>query len=93
MHIVPMPHRLTFGPYTLDCNYREALYDEYPYYTIEEIVGSYLGHNPYFPSQDVWIDLQDNPTHLFQRRYDTLSEAETETGTEPCSDIESMSPE
>ena len=34
--------------------YKEALFDDYPFYTAEEVVGSFLGHNPYFPSQDEW---------------------------------------
>ena len=82
-HSIPLPEVLTFGQYTIDVTYRAALYVEHPLYTIEEIVGSYLGHNPYYPSQDVWIDLQDNPSSLFCRRNtDDEAEAETETDTD-----------
>jgi len=87
-HTIPSPEVLTFGTYTLDVKYREALFDEYPFYTVEEIVGTYLGHNPYYPSQEVWIGLEENPSHLFGRR----SKAETDTDTD-TDDTESMSPE
>ena len=78
---VPLPEVLTFGEYTIDARYRAALYADYPFYTVEEIVGSYLGHNPYYPSQEIWLDLQENPSGLYGR-INTDDEAETETDTD-----------
>lgn len=49
MNTVPPPHQYHIDP-------------EYPFYTIEEIVGSYLGHNPYFPSQADWLEQRDAAT-------------------------------
>lgn len=54
LYCVPPPETLKFGNYVLSQEYKEALFDEYPFYTAEEVVGSFLGHNPYFPSQDEW---------------------------------------
>ena len=54
LYCVPPPKTLKFGNYVLSQEYKKALFDEYPFYTAEEVVGSFLGHNPYFPSQDEW---------------------------------------
>lgn len=59
MHCVPPREVLIFGPYQIDKEYREALYKEFPFYTAEEVVGSYLGYNPYFPNQREWIEQQE----------------------------------
>lgn len=48
MHCVPPKYVLKFGDYTIDKSYRNTLCKLYPFYTEEEIVGSYLGYNPYF---------------------------------------------
>lgn len=53
---VPPRGVLNFGSYVIDKEYREALFEEFPMYNTEEVVGSYLGHNPYFPSQAVWFE-------------------------------------
>ncbi len=55
MDCVPPKSVLKFGEYEIDKKYRNVLYKHHPYYTAEEVVGSYLGHNPYFPSQRVWL--------------------------------------
>ncbi len=55
---VPPKEVLEFGQYKIDKEYREALYKEFPMYTAEEVVGSYLGYNPYFPCQDDWLEEQ-----------------------------------
>jgi hypothetical protein len=52
---VPPKDVLTFGPYTISKEYRNALYKEFPMYTTEEVVGSYLGHNPFFSSEGEWL--------------------------------------
>lgn len=52
---VPPKGVLIFGDYEIDKRYRKKLYEKHPFYTTEEVVGSYLGHNPYFPSQDSWL--------------------------------------
>lgn len=53
---VPSKNVLQFGNFIIDKQYREALFNEFPMYTSEEIVGSYLGKNPFFPSQDSWLE-------------------------------------
>lgn len=58
MDCVPPKDVLKFGKYSIDKSYRNALYELYPFYTAEEIVGSYLGHNPYFVDQNTWLDEQ-----------------------------------
>ena len=56
MDCVPPRDVLTFGQHHIDKKYRDALFERYPFYTTEEIVGSFLGHNPHFPSQTVWLE-------------------------------------
>ncbi len=58
---VPPEDVLQFGKHVINKEYRIALYNEYHIYTAEEIVGSFLGHNPYFPSQHSWLE-QNNQT-------------------------------
>lgn len=52
---VPPRGVLVFTTHTLDPDYRAALLHEHPQFTVEEIVGSSLGHCPHFPSQDDWL--------------------------------------
>lgn len=73
IHTVPPRDKLTFlfeedpsGPHTLDVNYRTALFEEFPFYTSEEIVGSFLGHNPYFDSQEEWVLKNVTIVHAFK---------------------------
>ena len=47
--MVPPLDVVRFGDVVMDREYREALYRERPHYTAEEIVGTYLGHNPMYP--------------------------------------------
>lgn len=70
MSQVPPPDVLEFGPYALDEEYRRALYEEYPCYTTEEIIGTFLGHNPYFPSQVAWQNAR-RAQSLFRKRSDS----------------------
>ncbi|MCQ4140606.1 hypothetical protein [Chryseobacterium sp. EO14] len=56
MDCVPPEEVLKFGKYEINKEYRKALYSQYPFYTVEEVVGSYLGHNPNFSSQDSWFE-------------------------------------
>ena len=56
---IPPVKVLKFGEYAINKEYREVLYTEYPFYTSEEVVGSYLGHNHHFPSQETWLEQQD----------------------------------
>lgn len=58
---IPPLSVLRFGVYDINKDYRQALYEFCPKYNSEEIVGSYLGYNPYFPSQDDWISHRDDP--------------------------------
>ena len=50
--IVPSPDQLSFGNIELTPEYREALYEAHPYYTVEQIIQTYLGYNVEFPSMD-----------------------------------------
>ncbi len=52
---IPPREVLQFGPHKLSREYRDALIAAYPYYCTEEVVGSFLGRNDKFPSQDEWI--------------------------------------
>ena len=47
---IPPLNVCRFGHVTMDREYREALYQRHPHYTAEEIVGTFLGHNPHYPS-------------------------------------------
>ena len=55
---VPPRDVLQFGEYKLNKKYREALFADAPFFTVEEIVGSFLGHNPNFPDQKEWQKMQ-----------------------------------
>lgn len=66
---VPPPEQLEFGSYVLDEEYKRKLYEEFPYYTSEEIVGTFLGHNPHFPSQVAWENAR-RAQSLFRKRAD-----------------------
>jgi hypothetical protein len=55
MNCVPPKEVLKFGEHQIDRKYRNALYKEFPMYTSEEVVGSYLGYNPHFLSQNEWL--------------------------------------
>jgi hypothetical protein len=60
---VPPRHVLQFGPHRLDAAYRQALYERFPFYTAEEIIGSFLGENPYWPSQETWLAPDEELSH------------------------------
>ena len=59
---VPPPDALQFGNHIIDAEYRAALYAEYPFYTAEEVIGSFLGHNPHFMSQIEFWNAQLDPS-------------------------------
>jgi len=67
---VPTSEQLGFGLYVLDKVYKRELYEKYPYYTTEEIIGSFLGYNPHFPSQVAWANAR-LPQSLFRKRTDS----------------------
>ncbi len=52
---VPPKDIIVFGKYHIERDYRDDLYSEFPHYTVEEIVGSYIGENTLFPSYDAWL--------------------------------------
>jgi hypothetical protein len=54
---VPERDVLEFGPYWLSEDYREALYNDWPNATVEEIIGTFLGYNPLFPSHQAWVNM------------------------------------
>ncbi|SPY35873.1 Uncharacterised protein [Porphyromonas cangingivalis] len=62
LYCVPPRDILKFGQYQIDKEYREAVYEEFPFYTTEEVVGSYLGYNPHFPSQNAWFEQKEENT-------------------------------
>ena len=70
MQRVPHCQQLHFDSYVLDEVYKEELYKEFPHYTVEEIIGTYLGHNPYFPSQIAWQNSRQSQ-RLFSKREDS----------------------
>ena len=45
---IPYFHVRQFGDYTIPKALRKRLYEQHPEYTVEEIIGTYLGVNPYF---------------------------------------------
>ena len=52
---IPPKSVMKFGEYRIRKTYRNALYLAHPNYTTREVVGSFLGHNPIFPSQEDWL--------------------------------------
>jgi hypothetical protein len=62
MECVPPMDVLNFGEHHIDVNYRRELHNEYPMYNSEEVVGSFLGYNPDYPSQQEWLVQQENKT-------------------------------
>ncbi len=59
LNCVPPKDVLRFGDYEIDRSYRNALFSKFPNYTAEEIVGSFLGHNSIFPSQEEWLSEEE----------------------------------
>eukprot|EP01083_Nonionella_stella_P001431 4120_1 len=55
LQCVPPSNILQFGPHKIDAEYREQLLRFHPQYTCEEIVGTFLGFNPYYESQEEWL--------------------------------------
>jgi|2_EtaG_2_1085320.scaffolds.fasta_scaffold07162_2 hypothetical protein len=57
---VPPKNQTTFHvqgiTHHINPEYKDELYASASYYTIEEIMGSYLGYNPYFPSYESWVE-------------------------------------
>lgn len=56
LNCIPPKDVLKFGPYEIENEYRNILYIKFPFYTTEEVLGSFLGYNPNFPSQTVWFE-------------------------------------
>lgn len=73
LQCIPPRHVLQFGPCRIDHLYREALYQRYPSYTAEEVLGSFMGHNPHFPGHEDWLDEQ-----LGEKKEENTSGAEEE---------------
>jgi len=46
---------LMLNEYEIDPTYRQNLYQKCMLYNTAEILSSFLGHNPHFPSQEQWI--------------------------------------
>lgn len=55
---VPPRNTLKFGQYQINKEYREALFKEFPFYNAEEVMGSFFGENPFFPSENEWLNEQ-----------------------------------
>jgi len=59
MNCVPPIHIIQFGEYRMNHEYRRAV-DQYCHlYDTEEIMGSFLGHNPHFPNFEKWTRKQN----------------------------------
>tara|TARA_R100000963_G_C4579797_1_gene61264 strand:+ start:260 stop:505 length:246 start_codon:yes stop_codon:yes gene_type:complete len=58
---IPPKDELDFCISGIKCSinreYKDALFSAHPHYTIEEIVGTHLGHNPWFPSYQEWQEI------------------------------------
>jgi hypothetical protein len=54
LECVPPLNVLRFGDYLIPRAYRDALHAFSGIYITEEVVGSFLGHNPHFPSWLAW---------------------------------------
>ena len=52
---VPHPHQLRFGNIELMPDYREALHEAHPHYTVEQIIQTSLGCNVEFPSMEEYM--------------------------------------
>ena len=59
---IPDRHVLDFGPYSMSEEYREALYEEWPQATVENIIATFLGFNQHFPSFEGWTIMQNRPS-------------------------------
>jgi len=58
INTIPNPMEQNFSidgkHYRLDLDYKKAIFKHNPNYTIEEIIGTYLGHNPDIDSFNDW---------------------------------------
>jgi hypothetical protein len=52
---IPPQDALQFGEYTIDPLYRAYLYKRHPTLNAEQVVGSFLGKNPYYLSQEEFL--------------------------------------
>ena len=80
MTCIPPREIVCFGHYMLDPAYRNAIYDYCAQYSTEEVVGSFLGHNPHFKSQKEWLipDDSDSDTPPPSPFYTDHSDSESE---------------
>lgn len=53
---VPPRNCTQFGDYVLSKKYRAVMYNKHPHWTVEEVIGAYLGYAPNFPSEEEWYD-------------------------------------
>lgn len=65
MNCIPPQQIRRFGDYTIDHRYRQALYAFCSTYRTEDVVGSFLGHNPTFPSQETWLRVQEHMQRFY----------------------------
>jgi len=59
MECIPPLSVLLFGKYQIDPAHSMALYEVCKSFNTEEVVGSFLGHNPHFLSQETWLEDQN----------------------------------
>jgi len=52
LNCIPPANIVEFGTIKIKPSYRKKLFQKHPNYTVEEIVGTYLGHNPYYPKYE-----------------------------------------
>ena len=79
MDCIPPIEVLQFGAYRLDSGYRRALDIFCPLATTEEIVGSYLGHNPNFPTQEKWLRKQRKESTSSNEDRDSNASSQSES--------------
>lgn len=81
MACVPPPDVLYFGDIRVDPAYRQALLAHCRVYCAEEIVGSYLGRNPFFVSQEKWLAPSGESPHSSDYQSADDEDTQTQAGT------------
>ena len=80
LYCVPPVAQLRLQNRVLTLEYRRALYQSFPHYTVAEIVDTFAGRNPQFPGQTSWHRVPRlRPTVV-----DDSSGEESETMNEEC---------
>src|SRR5436190_6196301 len=74
---LPPEYKLDYGRHVLSADYKAALFAQFPGYTTDEIVNTFLGYNSHFPSQSEW-ELEKEKACYDCRKVLSLLEAEND---------------